>query len=49
VLDRELPLPHVHERIDADGRLVDPELADELRELLADMADLAAKVVALRK
>ena len=49
VLDRELPLPHVHEHIDAAGRLSDPELEAELRALLGEFVDLSAKIVALRK
>jgi chromate reductase len=39
VVDRELPVPHAHERFDADGRLTDrvlrAELAAILRELVA--------------
>jgi chromate reductase, NAD(P)H dehydrogenase (quinone) len=35
VVDRELPVPHAHERFDAAGRLIDSDLADELSELLA--------------
>ena len=39
VLDRELPVPFAHERLDAAGRLTDNELA-------ADLADLLAALVA---
>jgi chromate reductase len=34
VIDRELPVPYAHERFDAAGRLVDDDLADELRDVL---------------
>jgi chromate reductase, NAD(P)H dehydrogenase (quinone) len=35
VVDRELPVPFAHERLDAAGRLTDGELAAELSDLLA--------------
>jgi chromate reductase, NAD(P)H dehydrogenase (quinone) len=34
VVDRELAVPHAHERFDAAGRLVDSELREELSDLL---------------
>jgi len=34
VVAGELPLPHAHERLDGEGRLVDDEHAARLRELL---------------
>jgi chromate reductase, NAD(P)H dehydrogenase (quinone) len=37
VIDRELPVPYAHERFDAAGRLVDDDLADELRDVLATL------------
>jgi len=41
VVDRELPVPHAHERFDSAGKLTDDdvraELADILRELVAAM------------
>jgi chromate reductase, NAD(P)H dehydrogenase (quinone) len=39
VIDRELPVPHAHERFDATGRLVDNDLADELADVLATLVD----------
>jgi chromate reductase len=35
VIDRELPVAYAHERFDAAGRLVDDDLAAELRDVLA--------------
>jgi chromate reductase, NAD(P)H dehydrogenase (quinone) len=35
VIDRELPVPYAHERFDAAGHLVDDDLANELRNVLA--------------
>ena len=37
VVDRELPLMQAHEQFDADGALVTPELAEQLREHVLDL------------
>ena len=37
VLDRELPVAEADERFDADGRLNDPELEEQLAEIVADL------------
>jgi chromate reductase len=42
VLDRELAVARAHERIDADGRLVDEEIAGRLASQLAELAARAA-------
>jgi chromate reductase len=39
VLDAELPVPHAHERFDADGRLTDPDLRERLAELLSALVE----------
>jgi chromate reductase len=43
VLDRELPVPTAAEAFDAQGRLRDPELESQLRELLAALRDEVAE------
>jgi chromate reductase, NAD(P)H dehydrogenase (quinone) len=37
VVDRELPVPHAHERVDAGGRLLDADLREELASMLATL------------
>jgi chromate reductase, NAD(P)H dehydrogenase (quinone) len=37
VVDRELPVPFAHERLDADGRLTDDLLRQELSDLLGEL------------
>lgn len=41
VLDRELPVAFAHSRFDEDGRLVDDELAAQLRDVLAELVAAA--------
>jgi chromate reductase len=41
VLDRELPVPTAGEQFDAEERLLDGELAAQLRELLAELVERA--------
>jgi chromate reductase, NAD(P)H dehydrogenase (quinone) len=40
-LDRELPLGQAATAFDLDGRLVDPDVAAELRSILTELADAA--------
>jgi chromate reductase, NAD(P)H dehydrogenase (quinone) len=47
VIDRELPVPHAHERFDAAGRLVDRELAAALADVLAALVARARRSDAL--
>jgi chromate reductase len=39
VLDAEVPVGRVHERVDADGRLAHVETAEQLSEILTALAD----------
>jgi chromate reductase, NAD(P)H dehydrogenase (quinone) len=39
VVDRELAVPHAHERVQAGGRWLDPELRDELASVLATLVE----------
>ena len=41
VLDRELPVAEADERFDADGRLNDPEVEEQLAEIVAELVDAA--------
>ncbi|MEZ5098251.1 MAG: NADPH-dependent FMN reductase [Thermoleophilia bacterium] len=41
VLERELPVAFAHSRFDEAGRLVDDELREQLREVLAELAAAA--------
>ena len=42
VIDAELPVAHAHQRITADGEIgLDPELAERLDEILAELIDSA--------
>jgi chromate reductase len=43
VIDRELPVPHAHERFDDAGRLVDRDLADELADVLSTLVARARR------
>lgn len=44
VVETELAVSQVHERFDAEGRLVDEELRGRLAELLRELAETAAPV-----
>jgi chromate reductase len=44
VLDRELPVGFAADRFDRDGRLVDDDIRDAARELLADFVESLAPV-----
>jgi chromate reductase, NAD(P)H dehydrogenase (quinone) len=46
VVGDELPVTRVHEKLAADGRLLDAELAERLRILLGTLAAEAAPVSA---
>jgi chromate reductase len=41
VLDRELPVPNADEQFTSDGRLVDPELEQDLASVLQELIDVA--------
>jgi chromate reductase len=41
VLDRELPVPEADERFDADGMLTDPEVTEQLAEIVAELVATA--------
>jgi chromate reductase len=41
VLDRELPVAEADERFDADGRLLDVEVEEQLGEIVAELVDAA--------
>jgi chromate reductase len=41
VIDRELPVPEAAERFDADGTLRDPEIEEQLAEMVAELVDAA--------
>jgi chromate reductase, NAD(P)H dehydrogenase (quinone) len=38
VVEGELPVGHAHQKLDANGRLVDEDLSEQLAEVLADLA-----------
>jgi chromate reductase len=42
VLDRELPVPAAHEKIE-DGELIDQEIRDQIGELMTELADAVAE------
>ncbi|MDO8212082.1 NADPH-dependent FMN reductase [Conexibacter sp. CPCC 206217] len=46
VVDRELPVPTAHEQFRDDGRLADPQLAEELAALLQELTDTDAATAA---
>ena len=47
VVDRELPVPHVHERFDSAGRLMDGDVRGELAEILHELvATVSRRAVA---
>jgi chromate reductase len=41
VIDRELPVAEADERFDADGRLMDAELEEQLAEIVAELVAAA--------
>ena len=41
VVDRELPVAEADERFDADGRLNDPEMQEQLAEIVAELVGAA--------
>ena len=41
VVDRELPVPEADERFDADGALRDPEVEEQLGEVVTALVDAA--------
>jgi len=49
VIDRELPVAKADHAFTEDGRLADPELREELEEILAELLSLAEQVGELRQ
>jgi chromate reductase len=44
VLDQELPVGHAHDAFDAEGRLAEPEAAQRLRDILAELVAQAEQL-----
>jgi hypothetical protein len=41
VIDRELPVPEADERFDAAGTLTDPEVTEQLAEIVTELVAVA--------